>query len=106
MSQTPEEPINGGRVSARIAQMRDAASAIEASARRVGDAIAAAEAEINGIGRERFISEGATAFYQTFDRMTPELRDASTYLLRFQEKLRLAADEIEAAARATGGETS
>lgn len=91
---------SSGLVQARLAQMRDAAATIENSARRVADSIDHVESEIRQLGANRFSSEGAETFFRDYEQLTPQLREAGAYLLRFQEKLARAADEIEAAARA------
>ncbi len=88
-----------GLVQLRLAQMRDAAAAMEASARRVSDAINAADAEIRPLTGGVLASDAADAFFADYQRLTPELRDAYTYLMRFQEKLVKAADDIELASR-------
>ncbi|MDX2161454.1 MAG: WXG100 family type VII secretion target [bacterium] len=89
-----------GLVQLRLAQMREAAASIEASARRVSDAISAADSEIRPLTGGALASSAADAFFADYHRLTPELREAYAHLMRFQDKLVKAADEIELAARA------
>ncbi|HVU14446.1 MAG TPA: WXG100 family type VII secretion target [Phototrophicaceae bacterium] len=91
---------DSGKVLARIAQMRDAAAAIEQSAQRVSKSVDAAENEIQQLTADRFASDAADAFFRDYNHLTPQLREASNVLLRFRDKLVSAADAIEAAAHA------
>ena len=45
------------------------------------------------------MSIGAEAFRVEYNRMTPQLREAFENLMRFQDKLITAADDIETASR-------
>jgi uncharacterized protein YukE len=90
--------MDQGELFARLAQMRDAASALRSSAARIRDSIENVETEIRALGPERFTSTAAEAFRSQYTRLTPFLREASQVLGQFEEKLISAADEIEIAA--------
>lgn len=94
--------MSSGELGATLSQMRDAASTIAASASRVQDAVNAADNEVKALGPDRFMSDGAEAFRQTYNRLTPQLKEAYESLIVFQKKLLESADEIENAARPQG----
>jgi WXG100 family type VII secretion target len=91
-----------GALYARISQMRDAAATLGRSAARVSECIEAVDTEIRALSAERYLSESAEEFRREYNRLTPHLRDAHDHLVRFQDRLNAAADEIEVAARPTG----
>lgn len=88
-----------GELYARITQMRDSAATIGRSAARIRECIEAVDNEVVALGTDRFMSVGAEAFRAEYNRMTPRLREAFENLMRFQEKLTTAADDIETASR-------
>lgn len=94
--------MSSGELGATISQMRDAANTIANSASRVQDAVNAADNEVKSLGPDRFMSEAAEAFRQTYNRLTPQLKEAYENLVVFQKKLLEAADDIENAARPQG----
>ena len=91
--------MDSGELYARITQMRESATTIGRSAARVRDCIETVDVEIRALGSDRFMSIGAEAFRAEYNRLTPRLREAFDNLLRFQDKLTIAADDIEAASR-------
>jgi hypothetical protein len=91
--------MDSGEIYARITQMREASVSIGRSAARVRDSIETVDGEVRALSPDRFMSPGAEAFRVEFNRMTPRLREAFDNLLRFQDRLALAADDIESAAR-------
>ena len=93
--------MDNGEIFARVAQMREAASALSRSAARLQEALDAVDAEVRAIGPDRFMSIGAEAFRGEYNRLTPPLRDAFDQLLHFQSRLSASADDIEMAARST-----
>ncbi len=93
--------MEGGELVARIAEMREAANAIGGSAQRINEAVDAVDAQVRGLGPDRFSSSAAESFRAEFNRLTPQLREAYEDLMLFKEKLLESADEIEAASRPT-----
>jgi WXG100 family type VII secretion target len=93
--------IDLGALRARLSQMRDAASTLQTSANRINDALETVENEVKALPTDRYISVAADQFRAEYNRITPQLREAYLELMHFHEKLVVAADEIEAAARPT-----
>ena len=91
--------MDTGEIYARITQMREAATTIGRSATRIRDCIENVDTEVRALGPDRFMSIGAEAFRVEYNRMTPQLREAFENLMRFQDKLVTAADDIETASR-------
>jgi WXG100 family type VII secretion target len=80
--------------------MRDAAQSLQSSAARISDLIDAVDSDVKALGVERYDSASAEEFRAAYDRAMPRLREAADFLLRFQDKLLSAADDIESATRA------
>lgn len=85
-------------VIARIAQMRDASSSINAGANKIKDAVDQTNKEVSALGPDRYMSPGADTFRTNYARLTPRLEESYQQLIAFQKRLSDAADEIEAAA--------
>lgn len=88
-----------GEIYAKITQMREASSTISRSARTIRDCIESVDREVWSLGTDRFMSVGAEAFRAEYTRLKPRLTESFDQLIRFQDKLNTAADDIEAAAR-------
>lgn len=88
-----------GELHARIIQMRDSASTIDNSARRIRESIDTVDTEIRSLSVDRFTSTAAEEFRSRYLRLAPRLRDASDQLTQFHQKLLDAANEIELASR-------
>lgn len=86
---------------AKIAQMRDAAQRIGASATNVNDAITKTDNETRHLGPEVYASPAADQFRDNYNRLTPTLRQAHEELMEFKRALERAADDIEMAAGGT-----
>ena len=89
------------QVHARIAQMRDSAANIKAGAMKIEGAVAQTDKEISALGPDVYQSPGAESFRANYARLTPVLLDAAKQLNDFQQRLAVAADEIEHAAGST-----
>ncbi|MAS35139.1 MAG: hypothetical protein CL610_14100 [Anaerolineaceae bacterium] len=88
-------------VIARIAQMREASTNINAGASKIKDAVDQTNKEVSALGPDRYMSPGADSFRANYARLTPRLEEAYQQLIAFQKRLSEAADEIEAAAGST-----
>ena len=88
-------------VIARIAQMREASTNINAGASKIKDAVDQTNKEVSALGPDRYMSPGADSFRANYARLPPRLEEAYQQLIAFQKRLSEAADEIEAAAGST-----
>lgn len=93
--------MNHGEIFARTTQMREAASALRSSSARIRESIDVVDFEIRALGADRYTSVAAEEFRAQYNRVTPILREVAHKLAIFQERLSLAADEIDLAARPT-----
>lgn len=91
--------MESGEIFARLTEMRESAAQIGRSAAQIGECMQNVDVEVQSLSQDRFMSAGAESFRAEYYRQTPRLREALDQLLRFQDKLRSSADEIEAASR-------
>jgi uncharacterized protein YukE len=81
-------------LSARLDQMLESAESIGSSATKIREAVQQTDSEVRALGEDRYVSPGATAFRAQYFRLTPRLNQAADELLKFQNKLIEAEDEI------------